>query len=182
VTTRTFTTLHRGALAQLRGANGQALDVPADAGQRACWRITPHCFFRLPFTPFFVEMFMPELTRQFYLATMLKAEAGYRVLLLCGEARPFLERMPGLGVTIPLFFAQCGGRCTEATGLVVAGTLDAVVPEEGFDIDGQFVLFSTDHRDADEFVTVNGWIGAITILARRQGDFFTLQSIEGSRP
>jgi len=124
-------------------------------------------------------MFMPELTRQLHMSVLREAEACYRAFLLCGRGRQILQETPGLGITIPLFFVQCECSHMEATGLVVAGALDPAMPEEGFDLDGQFRLFSTDHLDAGEFITVNGWIGAITILARRQGACFILHSSKG---
>ncbi|GBQ81648.1 hypothetical protein AA0311_2665 [Asaia bogorensis NBRC 16594] len=85
-----------------------------------------------------------------------------------------LQAAPGLGVTIPLLFIQCEGVASSATGLAVRGDLDPMMPELGFDLDGQFTLFSTDYCDAGEFITVNGWVGTSVILALRQGASFRI--------
>ena len=102
------------------------------------------------------------------------AEACYRVFLLSGRAAQMLQAAPGLGVTIPLLFIQCEGMAQGATGLAVRGDLDPMMPELGFDLDGQFTLFSTDHSNAGEFITVNGWVGTTEILALRQGASFKI--------
>ncbi|WP_376940115.1 hypothetical protein [Asaia krungthepensis] len=93
---------------------------------------------------------------------------------MSGRAAQMLQAAPGLGVTIPLLFLQCEGMARSATGLAVGGDLDPMMPELGFDLDGQFTLFSTDHSDAGEFITVNGWVGTTEIQALRQGASFKI--------
>lgn len=108
------------------------------------------------------------------LTQIAQAETCYRAFLLSGRAAQMLQAAPGLGVTIPLLFIQCEGMAQSATGLAVGGDLDPMMPEAGFDLDGQFTLFSTDHSNAGEFITVNGWVGTTAILALRQGASFRI--------
>jgi len=110
-----------------------------------------------------------------FIATQVEnAESCYRAFLVSGRAAQLLQAAPGLGTSIPLLFIECEGMAQDATGLAVGGDLDPMMPELGFDLDGQFTLFSTDPSNAGEFITVNGWVGTTEILALRRGASFRI--------
>jgi len=108
------------------------------------------------------------------LTQIVQAETCYRAFLVSGRATQMLQAAPGLGTSIPILFIECEGMVNSATGLAVRGDLDPMMPELGFDLDGQFTLFSTEYSDAGEFITVNGWVGTTEILALRQGASFRI--------
>ena len=108
------------------------------------------------------------------LEQIAQAETCYRAFLVSGRAAQMLKAAPGLGVTIPLLFIECEGMANSATGIAVGGDLDPMMPDAGFDLDGQFTLFSTEFSDAGELITVNGWVGTTEILALRRGASFRI--------
>lgn len=74
------------------------------------------------------------------------------------RAARYLDRYP-LGTALPWMVVQCSSLESQATGLIVGGQHD----DGEWDLDGSFVLFTTDDRVEGEFITVNGWLGEVLV-------------------
>lgn len=99
------------------------------------------------------------------------ASASLAALIQAFRCHPrydrLVKRTAGLGTELPWTEVECSGDMLVASGLVVGGSHDA----GEWDLDGTFLLFSTDDLIEGEILVINGWIGEVRLVAEehRQG-------------